>query len=127
LEKYSARISELKSTLSDLLASTPVPLSNILATKPLKFEVEGVYAISTPHDGEIVYVGKTIRKHIVGRLYDHKHMDASSDLNVIVKRFPTYSQEIDSYLVRCFKITDAKARGFFENFAIGVLQPTFNR
>ncbi len=110
-----------------MLASEPIPLSNILATKPSRFEVEGVYAISTPGDGEVVYVGKTIRKHVVGRLYDHKHMDASSDLNVIVKRFPTYPQRIDGYLVRCLKITDPRARGFFESFAIGILQPTFNR
>ena len=110
-----------------MLASNPTPLSEILATKPSRFEVEGVYAISTPSDKEVVYMGKTIRKHVVGRLYDHKHKDANSDLNVIVKRFPTYPQRIDNYLVRCLKIADPRARGFFENFAIGVLQPTFNR
>jgi len=100
---------------------------DLLQEKPLRFNIEGVYAISTPGDNEIVYVGKTLTKSVIGRIADHRNIDTMSDLKGMLKLLTNYPQEVDSYLVRCIEVTDARQRTLFEHFAISVLQPAFNK
>ena len=126
LEGYSTRINEFSNLVSELLSMNPLTIRDVIKG-PSRFSVEGVYSISTPDDSEIVYVGKTRTKTIVGRIRDHRSIDTKSDLKGMLKLFSSYPQEIDDYLVRCVEIVDAKKRTFFEHFSISTLQPPFNK
>jgi len=127
MEKYSTRISEFHTQLCELLSKGALSIHNIIKKKPSQFNVEGVYAISTPDDREIVYVGKTLTKSVIGRLSDHRSIDTKSDLKGMLKLFSDYPQEIDHYLVRCVEVADPRKRTYFEHFSISILQPPFNK
>lgn len=126
-EEYSDRISILQRSLFELISSRAFTIQDILREKPPRFNVKGAYAISTPDDNGIVYVGKTLTKSVIGRVADHRNINTKSDLKGMLKFSPTYSQNIGDYLVRCIEIPDGRQRSLFEHFAISVLQPTFNR
>ncbi len=129
LEEHSVRISEFRSQLSKLLSTGTLTIHNILMKKPSRFNVKGVYLISTPDDNEIVYVGKTRTKSVIGRLSDHRTKDTKSDLKRMLKLklFSDYPQEVNNYLVRCVEVVDSRKRTFFEHFSISILQPPFNK
>ncbi|MFX0199170.1 MAG: hypothetical protein ACFFCW_23855 [Candidatus Hodarchaeota archaeon] len=127
IQEYSARISVFRGQLFALLSADPLTVREILDMRPPRFDVEGVYVISTPDDGEIVYVGKTRTKSVIGRVSDHRDTDTKSDLKGMLRLFPDYPQEVNNYLVRCINISDARKRTFFEHFSIGVLSPPFNK
>ena len=124
---YPARIAALRGRLSTLLSSEPARIRDVLDGEPAAFDVEGVYAISTPDDSRFVYAGKTRTKTVLGRIRDHRSVDTQSDLRGMLQRYRDYPQEIDSYLVRCQQERDARQRTFLEYFVIGVLQPSFNK
>lgn len=126
-EEYSALISRLRSQLRDLLSSVALTVHDVRFEEPPQFNVEGVYVISTPDDGEIIYTGKTRTKTVIERIADHRSIDTKSDLKGMLKMFLDYPQEIDEYLVRCVEISDSRDRTFFEHFSISVLQPPFNK
>lgn len=126
-EEYSARISVFRNQLFELLSTDAFTIHDILRMKPSRFTVEGVYIISTPDDSEIVYVGRTRTKSVIGRLIDHRNIDTKSDLKGMLMLFSDYPQEIDDYLVRCLDVADARKRTFLEHFLISVLQPPFNK
>ncbi len=127
-EEYTNRISEFRNQLFKLLSTPALTIRDILKEKPPRFNVEGVYIISTPNDREHVYVGKTKTNTVVGRVADHRHKDTKSDLKgMLLKLFSDYPQKIDDYLVRCVEVADARKRTFFEQFSISVLQPHFNK
>jgi ribosomal protein S3 len=95
LEEHSVRISEFRSQLSKLLSTDTLTIHNILMKKPSRFNVKGVYLISTPDDNEIVYVGKTRTKSVIGRLSDHRTKDTKSDLKMLkLKLFSDYPQDV---------------------------------
>ena len=127
LKEYDARISEFREKLLQLLSVDARTIRNVLDKKPLQFNVEGVYIISTPDDRKIVYAGKTSTKSIIARLRDHRNIDTTSDLKGMLKVFADYPQEIDDYLVRCVEIMHSRERTFFEYFVISILQPPFNK
>lgn len=120
------RLSEFKSLLSKLLEAEPVRVREVIDNSPPKFNVEGVYAISTPDD-DLAYVGMTRTKLVSERIKDHRYIDTKSDLKGMLKMFPDYPQEADDYLVRCVEVSDDRNRMFFEYFAIGILRPPFNK
>ena len=126
-KNYTRRISELYEHLSTILGKDATPIGVILKNKPKQFDVRGVYIITTPDDREIVWVGKTTTKTVIGRLQAHRTINTSSDLNVILKKYPDYPQDCNIYLVRCLEETDARERGQLEHFLIGILQPVFNK
>ena len=126
LEEYSDRISILQRSLLELISSRAFTIQDILREKPPRFNVKGVYAISTPDDSEIVYVGQTA-KSVIDRLVDHRSIDTKSDLKGILTLSPDYPKQIDNYLVRCVEVPDVHDRIFLENFSISVLQPSFNK
>jgi hypothetical protein len=127
MEKYNPEILEHKERLSELFAARGFTFNNILKNKPSQFNVKGVYAISTPNDGEVVYVGKTLTKSVIGRLSDHRSICTTSDLKGMLKLFPNYPQEINNYVVRCIQIDDPRRRTFVEYFIISAIQPAFNK
>ncbi len=126
-KEYCGRVSEFRSQLFELLSTDPLAIHDVLTNRPSRFNLEGVYAISVPHDSEIVYVGKTRTKSVIERLRDHRSIDTKSDLKGMLKLFSSYPQEIDNYLVRCAEVTDARKRTMFEHFLISILQPPFNK
>ena len=90
----------------------------------------GVYAISTPDNDKIVYVGKTKTKSIPGRMYDHlmhKHLDTDSDLANMVLRREYLPQDYSSYLVRYVPLENSRDRMRFEMFTISILNPELNK
>lgn len=99
IEEYSTRISEFHDRLLDLLSGVPFTICDVLGKRPSRFNVEGVYIISTPDDREIVYAGKTCTKLVLERIGDHRNIDTTSDLKGMLKLFADYPQEIDDYLV----------------------------
>lgn len=127
LKEYGAQISEFGEKLVKFLSLGARTIHNVLDKKPLQFNVEGVYIISTPDDEKIVYAGKTSTKSIAERLRDHRNIDTTSDLKGMLKLFADYPQDIDNYLVRCVEVTDSRERTLFEHFAISILQPVFNK
>ncbi len=129
LEEYSNRISEFRNQLFELLSTDALTIHDVLMKRPSRFNVEGVYLISTPDDNEIVYVGKTRTKSVIGRLSDHRTKDTKSDLKRMLKLklFSDYPQEVNNYLVRCVEVVDSRKRTFFEHFSISILQPPFNK
>ena len=118
VEKYFAQISEFRTQLCELLSKDALRLYDVIGKKPIQFNVQGVYVISTPDDREIVYVGKTRTSSIIERLSDHR--SGRSDLKGMLK------QEIDRHLVRCVEIANSLKRTYFEFFLIGILQPPCN-
>jgi hypothetical protein len=127
MEDYSNRVAEFQSKLAKMISSEASTIKDIIGGKPSRFNVEGVYVISDPDDREIVYVGKTVKKSIIGRLIDHRSTDTKSDLRGMLKLFLNYPREIDYYLVRCIEVIDQRERTFFEHFSISVIQPPFNK
>jgi hypothetical protein len=127
LRECDVRVSGLKKQLTRLLTSEAVSIGRVLADKPNGFAVSGVYAISTPADDEIVYVGKTRTKPIIGRLADHRSLDTKSDLRGMLKIHSDYPQQINEYVARCLCVVDDRQRTFLEHFCIGVVQPRFNK
>ena len=125
-EEHKNRLSDFTERVSKLLGTTPTNVREVIDNNPNEFDVEGVYAISTPDD-DLVYVGKTRTKTISGRIKDHRYMGERSDLRGMLKVFNDYPQEIDKYLVRCIEVADPRERTFFEYFTIGVLSPPFNK
>ena len=124
---YKRRISELKEYLSSILKSDAIPIYEIIKNKPHQFDVRGIYTITTPDDNTIVWVGQTRTKTVAGRIRDHCKLNQSSDLNVMLRNYPSYPQDYDAYLVRCFEEVDERERSQLEHFLIGVLQPVFNK
>ena len=127
LEDYAYRVAQFQRKLFVLITSKPSTITQVLQEKPSRYEVEGVYVISTPDDKRIVYVGKTLTKTIIGRIADHRNIDTKSDLKGMLKIFPDYPRQIDKYQVRCTEISDACERMLFEHFAISILGPPFNK
>ncbi len=126
-EETDSRITSLRECITLLTSSKPFRLADVIDGQPREFNVEGIYCISTPADDEIVYVGKTRSKSVIGRMKDHRSINTNSDLKGMLKLFPEYPQSIDDYLIRCIEVTDSWQRAFTEHFAIGVLQPPFNK
>jgi hypothetical protein len=127
LEEHSAQVSKFSTQLLELLSTDAYTVHDIMMKKPTRFNVEGVYIITTPDDNKIVYVGKTRTKSVLDRIRDHLNIDTNSDLKGMLKLFPAYPQEIYEYLIRCIDIPDARERTFFEYFLISILQPPFNK
>lgn len=126
LEEYSARIGEFGRQLQELLSSNALTIHDLIKG-PSRFNIEGVYIISTPDDSEMVYAGKTRTKSIIDRFRDHRGIDTSSDLKGMLRLNPNYPQQIDEYLVRCVEVADARRRTFLEHFLISILQSPFNK
>ena len=124
---YTLRISELQDRLSEILGRDAVPIGIVLKDKPEQFKVQGVYIITTPDDSQIVWVGETTTLKVYERIKHHCSLKQSSDLNVVLKKYPDYPQDCNVYLVRCLEETDSRERGQLEHFLIGVLQPVFNK
>jgi hypothetical protein len=99
----------------------------MVQTKPFKFNVEGIYAISTPDDSKVVYMGKTRRLTIAGRMCDHKNTDTTSDLKGMLKQHLDYPQERDTYLIRGLEVQDERRRTMLEHFIISIIDPPFNK
>ncbi len=128
LKKYSAHISYLSAILCKLLGKEPLSVQDINSGRNIsQFNVEGVYVISTPDDSEFVYVGRTQRKTVAGRIKDHHCLNTNSDLKGMLSILKNYPQDIDNYLVRCIEIRDPRERTLFEHFLISILQPRFNK
>lgn len=127
LRDVSSIIEDHKEKLARLLISSTHTIQDVAFSLHTKFDIGGVYVISTPNDKEIVYAGRTKTKSVVGRIRDHRSINTSSDLKGMVRINPSYPQGIDSYRVRCIEIIDPRERLFFEHFVIGVLKPTFNK
>jgi len=126
-EELSSRISDLQEQLLGLLSTEPASISDVFFNEPPRFNVEGVYMISTPDDRKVVWVGRTITKSIIGRIADHRSGATTSDLKRRVRGSPEYPQNIDEYLVRCVAIPNPRERILFEHFSIGALQPALNK
>jgi hypothetical protein len=125
---FDSNISEYRSILIELFESEANTVKKVSSNNPPKEScIEGVYMINTPDDKEIVYIEKTLLKKINGRIQDHRKVNHGSNLNFFLKIFTNYSKDIGNYLVRCIEIKDIKIRGLFEDFAISIVRPDFNK
>ena len=121
------RIEAYQERLSRLLCSGYLTIRTIAFDRPARFDIEGVYIISTPDDKKIVYAGRTKTKTVTGRIRDHRSIDTQSDLKGMLRSNQSYPQEIDDYSVRCMEMEDSRERIFFEHFIISILKPVFNK
>ncbi|HEX7031965.1 MAG TPA: hypothetical protein VF172_03095 [Nitrososphaera sp.] len=136
MDDIDKKIEENTSKLKDLLMLlVSAPLHNIADVKKNRkaYNFPGVYAIRTPDGKEIIYVGRTKEdKGIGNRMNDHlsvtsRQPEKSSDLCMMIKVHKEYPQDKDSYKVQYVRIDDVRERGLFEDFAIAVLRPPFNK
>jgi len=121
-------IKKWQNLLEKLISKKPERISNLARNKDITDL--GVYAISTPDNDKIVYVGKTKIKSIPGRMYDHlmhKHLDTDSDLANMVIRREHLPQDYSSYLVRYVPLENSRDRMRFEMFTISILNPELNK
>lgn len=109
------------------LRSEPVSSAGEVSSAKTSHQSPAVYLLLTPDKSAIVYVGRTITKAIQGRIYDHLHMDQSSDLRIMLTRYPDYPQDPTTYNVQYLAIHDSRERMLFKDFCIAVLDPPFNR
>jgi hypothetical protein len=124
---FDSTILNYKHFLERLLSSKALPLVTVVQNKPFEFNVEGVYVISTPDDSKVVYVGKTRKLTVIGRMFDHRNTGTTSDLRGMLKLFSNYPQERDSYLIRCLEVENERNRALLEHFVISVIDPPFNK
>ena len=111
--------------LLSLRKAEPITIADLLANRR-HHDVPGVYAISTPADDEIVYVGRTKIKSIAGRIADHRTGNGTSDLREKLRHNAHMPQALEQYFVRYVRVTEPRPRLFFEHFAIGCLAPRLN-
>lgn len=78
-----------------------------------------VYAISSPDDDTIIYVGQT--SDIVNRMNNHL-----SGASTFSKKVKIPENELKRYKIRYRRMANEKQRSFFESYVIGVLKPKFN-
>lgn len=126
-DRFCSQVQKLHKRLEELMDSTRYTISKMLASVSSQHDVEGVYVITTPDDRSVVYVGRTKTKSIRGRMNDHLKNTGSSDLNVMLKEYPDYPQDPSKYCVRYISIEQPQQRNYFEHFAIGILEPPFNK
>jgi hypothetical protein len=123
---YETRIRELESSLKALLDTTPFRLGDLVKRGDGSACVPGVYVISEPEGGRIVYVGCTKWKQIRDRMIDHRRGTGSSDLCKMLACSPDQVEMLDRYMIRWLQIEDRKQRSRLEHFAIAVLDPFLN-
>lgn len=126
-EKILKKCDEYKKDIINLVNSGSYTTDEIIKTPHQFFKIKGVYLISTPDDDEIVYIGKTKTKTIAGRIEDHRSIGTDSNLRRMLELYPKYPKEIKEYHIRCKEIKNERERTFFKYFAIGILQPHFNK
>lgn len=122
------RLASLIPQLDSLIGASPMPIDELLDDRPPAAEVPGVYLISLPAERDhAVYVGRTNRKSILGRVRDHVRLNTGSDLRGMLQRHSDFPAECRRYEVRWLRIDDRRTRSAVELFSIAVLLPPFNR
>lgn len=125
---YATNLATFTAELERLLSQPSHLLSDVIKRWPPEAQFPGVYAISTPDDSAVVYVGMTVSQVLADRLHDHYHLKGGSDLRGMLPVFSASHPQIrDEYRVRWLTIEELRQRILFESFVIGVLQPPFNK
>jgi|GEM_PF-6209088 len=121
-------IAPLRAQLQSLLDAPRLRIQQVLASRPAAAVVSGVYAISVPDRPEqVVYIGRTKTKTMLGRLQDHCRLATPSDLRGMLSRHAAYPQDPQCYDVRWTRVDEDVSRAQLELFAIAVVKPPFNR
>ena len=124
-QDYDEQISHLKKKMDKILQQKIHNIKDVQREKE-KYDVKGVYLIRRPDTSEIVYVGKT-KAGISNRMQQHIYLKETSDLNIMIKKFSEFPQEVRTYLVQYFEIPNDRERGIFENFLVSVIDPILNK
>jgi hypothetical protein len=117
----------LAEALTELLAAPPHRVAD-LKRNPLysQFTFQGVYAISSPDDSCVLYIGKTNdgvkERGLADRIWGHAETGSALQSSLCIER-----AAFSDLLVRAIRIDDSAPRGYLEHYAIAVLRPGGNR
>jgi excinuclease UvrABC nuclease subunit len=119
----TARLEKIRDDIDALLASPPVPISELLKRYPT---AHGVYLVSDEEDRTVIYAGKSMtnREGVAGRIYDHVNVPESGNL---CTRLPGGKEAVKKKLIRVVAVADKIERRDLENVLIAALHPTLNR
>lgn len=118
---FTDRIKEHKEALDRLLHSA------ITTTKTMsnREQFAGVYILSRPDTGKIVYAGQS--ENIPERMSQHINGNGDSTLKNRLEHHPSYPQNASRYKIQYRRMAHDKERMAFESYVISVLKPELNR
>ncbi len=118
--EFTNRIKEHKGSLDVLLNAAILTLQ----TMSNREQFAGVYVLSRPDNGDIVYVGQS--ENIPDRMSQHIS-GGNSTLKNRLEHHPSYPQNPSRYKIQYRRMVNEKERLVFEDYVRSILKPEFNR
>ncbi|MCH7561909.1 MAG: GIY-YIG nuclease family protein [Thaumarchaeota archaeon] len=119
--EFTTRIKEHKESLVRLLNAAKITLK----TMSNREQLAGVYILSRPDNGDVVYVGKS--ENIPERMSQHINGNGDSTLKNNLEHHPSYQQNASKYRIQYRRMANDKERLVFEDYVRSVIKPEFNR
>ncbi len=118
--EYSSRIKEHKIALQRLLGAAAITVKTMTGRE----QFAGVYILSRPDTGEIIYVGES--GNIPERMSQHINGNGNSTLKNKIQHHPSYPQNALKYRIQYRRMVDDQQRLVFEDYVRAILNPPLN-